>query len=299
MGFLIPAIEKLYKHKESSGLTSPSCVSVLIISPTRELAQQIAEEAKSLLTYHPFAVQCFVGGTNINADLRALNSDQKLCDIVVATPGRLLDHLENSPLKSGCSQLKTLILDEADRLLEEGFRSELEKILALLPNNSNQAHPRQTLLFSATLPKSVHQVASLALLPDYKFITTVSDSDSTTHDHLPQHSIVTELSHIFPITLGLIEHELKSNPNPKIMAFFPTARGTQLASELFHRALGISVHEIHSRMSQSARTKTTDNFRTASSGIMFSSDVSARGMHFPGVTLVLQVGLPASKEQCG
>lgn len=148
MGFLIPSIESL----RAAGPPPPkSTISVLVLSPTRELAQQIATEARALLTYHhPYRVDCFFGGTNIASERRRLLHER--CDILVGTPGRLIDHFENSNLGSHLSGLRTLVLDEADQLLEMGFRPAIEKILSFCPKD------RQTLLFSATMPKAVRQV---------------------------------------------------------------------------------------------------------------------------------------------
>ena len=142
--------------------------------PTRELAIQIEEAARGLLSATNYAVQhvcpscpvapliqtnhfltCqVVGGTNMSTETKRLNGQR--CDILVATPGRLIDHLENSDLKRKFAGLRALVLDEADRLLEAGFRRELVRIIDSLPDRKNV--PRQTLLFSATVPQQVHQV---------------------------------------------------------------------------------------------------------------------------------------------
>ncbi|KAI8855106.1 P-loop containing nucleoside triphosphate hydrolase protein [Chytridium lagenaria] len=291
LGFLLPVIENLHQRSlQNKRLESAVTVSVLIVSPTRELAQQITAEATALLTFHPFKVQCVVGGTNMKAEAKRLNSTNERVDILVATPGRLLDHLQNSGLKSNVQNLTALILDEADQLLDQGFKKDIESIIGHLPKYSQR--PRQTLLFSATILR-------LALQPSHKFITTVAPSESSTHDHVPQHSIIADWKDSLAVTLGLIQEMMNENPKAfKIMVFFPTARTTQLAAEMMNQGVnGVDVYEIHSRKSQSVRTKATEAFRVAEKGIMFSSDVSARGMDFPNVTAVLQVGLPSSREQ--
>ncbi|KAJ3062046.1 hypothetical protein HDU99_005352, partial [Rhizoclosmatium hyalinum] len=191
-----------------------------------------------------------------------------------------------------------LIFDEADRLLDQGFKQDIDQIMAMLPPGS--ATGRQTLLFSATIPPSVHAIAKQVLLPNYKFITTISEYESSTHEHVPQHSLVVPMPDLLTATYSLLLSIAATTPLPKIIIFFPTARTTQLFSELL-LALNTPtlppIHEIHSRKSQSARTKATDLFRASQKGIMVSSDVSARGMDFPGVTHVLQVGIPTSREQ--
>ncbi|KAL7526379.1 hypothetical protein ACHAXR_001462, partial [Thalassiosira sp. AJA248-18] len=146
LAFMIPTIEKI---KETMKNGRSSDVHCLVISPTRELAQQISSETEKLLTFHKphlrKVVTC-VGGNNKNKDVRALKGTTP---IVVATPGRLLDHLQNSDLADRMANLDTLVLDEADQLLDMGFRPDIERILRLLQPS---CQTRQTLLFSATIP---------------------------------------------------------------------------------------------------------------------------------------------------
>ncbi|SCV74294.1 BQ2448_6726 [Microbotryum intermedium] len=292
LAFLIPSIELLLR---SNPQPKADRISILVMSPTRELAIQIEEAARVLLSSTPFAVQHVVGGTNMKSETSRLNHQR--CDILVATPGRMLDHLENSNLKLKLSECRALILDEADRLLEQGFRREIEKILQFLPRRD--VHPRQTLLFSATISAQVHQIASLALLPTHRFVTTLTEEDQNTHEHVPQFSVIADLHDSFAMTLVTIRAEIATHGTAtKIMAFFPTARATGLAAALFTRLnLDLPVLEIHSRKSQSQRNAAAEAYKAAPSAILFSSDVTARGMDFPGVTTVLQVGLPSAPEQ--
>ena len=172
------------------------------------------------------------------------------CDILVGTLGRMIDHLENSTLRNKLANLKILILDEADRLLEAGFRQELVKIIGALPKRN--ITPRQTLLFSATVPAQVHQIASIALLPSFSFITTISAGDAGTHSRVPQNYLLASLNDSFPMTLAAIRSEMNVHgAATKIMCFLPTARATGLAAALFKRLnLSMDVFEIHSRKSQ-------------------------------------------------
>ncbi len=217
LAFLIPSVENLVK---SNPQPRPGQISVLIMSPTRELAIQIEEAARTIMSATPYKVQHVVGGTNMSAETRRLNNER--CDILVATPGRLQDHMENGNLKAKFAGLRALILDEADRLLEQGFRREIEKIINMLPNRAQV--PRQTLLFSATIPAQVHQVAALALLPSHKFITTISEADANTHLHVPQHLLVAQtLDQLFPLALATIRSEIAIHGDAtKMMAFLPT-----------------------------------------------------------------------------
>lgn len=328
LAFLIPSIESLLRAKPQP---AAGHISILILSPTRELAIQIEEAARGLLSGTNYAVQHVsflrmseqttstsatmaqvyavpqadpppssrasqvVGGTNMNSEINRLNKQR--CDILVATPGRILDHLENSNLRSKLVACRALILDEADRLLEQGFRKEIVKIIECLPDRRQV--PRQTLLFSATVPAQVHQIASLALLPNFTFITTLKPEEENTHKHVPQFSLIAPLEDQFATTLGAIKSELATHgAATKIMVFFPTARATGLAAALFKRCnIGLEIWEIHSRKSQSQRNAAAESYKLAKSGVLFSSDVTARGMDFPGVTTVIQTGLPQNTEQ--
>lgn len=188
------------------------------------------------------------------------------------------------------------------------------RIIDSLPDR--RTVPRQTLLFSATVPQQVHQIASLALLPNHSFISTISEADTNTHAHVPQHSLIAPLNDVFPMALAAIQSEMATHgAKTKIMAFLPTARATGLAAALFKRLntglevrlfnfsvdtkliLPVQISEIHSRKSQSQRNAAAEAFKVAQSGILFSSDVTARGMDFPHVTTVVQIGLPANAEQ--
>ena len=284
VGFLLPAIERLAR----AGAPRRGQVSCLVISPTRELASQIADEAKSLLSFHPFGVQVVFGGTNINSERKRLSTQG--VEFLIATPGRLIDHFESSDLSRAVSNLDVLVLDEADQLLDMGFRPSLEKILSYLPTQ------RQTLLFSATVPKTVHQIAANALRPGHQYIDCVGDDAPATNLQVKQSMIIAPFhDHLTLMTQVIEEHQMEE-PNHKIMVFFPTARSTQLAAEMFE-AIGKPVFEIHSRKSQSVRTKAADKFRESKAAVMMSSDVTARGMDFPDVTFVIQIGVPSAREQ--
>ncbi|GAB4823172.1 hypothetical protein N2152v2_010218 [Parachlorella kessleri] len=289
--FLIPAVEQLI-HSQPR----PGNISVLVLSPTRELASQvqldslshlIAKEAESLLTFHPYKAQVVYGGTNIKSELKRLQSGR--CDVLVATPGRLIDHLQNSGLAPRLQSIRSLVLDEADQLLEMGFRPAIEKVLGFLPRE------RQTMLFSATMPQAVQQVAGLALRTNYAFIDTVGEEEADTNIQVDQSFCIVPMEAQLAAVLAVLRQQAKV-PGHKVIAFFPTARLTQYMAELTNAA-GIPALEIHSRKSQSAREKASAAFRSAHEAILFSSDVSARGVDYPDISLVLQVGLPSSREQ--
>ncbi|KAJ1307192.1 hypothetical protein OPQ81_001307 [Rhizoctonia solani] len=286
LAFLIPAIETLRRVGQQS---APGVASVLVISPTRELAQQIGQEAQMLIKGMPYRVQVIVGGgPKASAESNKLLKSQM--DILVATPGRLVDHIQNFSMRSQLSHIRFLILDEADRLLDQGFRRDLETILHALPDR--RIKPRQALLFSATVSEEVKKIGTLALLPEYQYISTVAEDESSTHEHVPQeYIIVQDDADLMPVVGRLVEER------GKVICFLPTARATGLIAEVMENVLNCPVYSIHSRMSQPRRTKATEDFKLAPTGVLFSSDVTARGIDIPGVTCVIQAGLPASAEQ--
>ncbi|KAI8825251.1 DEAD-domain-containing protein, partial [Fimicolochytrium jonesii] len=295
LAFLVPSIEILRRRQKTFPVNK---VGILVISPTRELAMQIAKEAEMLTKNDKWiGIQTLVGGIDMKKDFRALQA--KPFQIVICTPGRIKAHFEEGTMKADCNQLQALILDEADRLLDQGFRREIEKIIAFLPNRAQV--PRQTLLFSATIPQQVKEIARLALNPNYEHICTISPDDTATHDHVSQHIIsAPDMGSVLPVTLQLLL-TLHREQTSKMVVFLPTARLTQLFFELFKaitRTSGLpECFEIHSRKSQAQRTKTAAQFKDAKTAILFSSDVSARGMDFPGVQAVVQVGMPSDREQ--
>lgn len=293
VAFLLPAIQKMITRNDRAAGRS---ISLLVISPTRELAMQIAAEAKALLKRFPgFRVSISVGGTNKNAEEKNIMAG---CDILVGTPGRLHDHLSTGPIAGKMSRLDTLVLDEADRLLDMGFLNDLKRIIALLPDKLRSG--RQGMLFSATIADYVAKVANIALGKDYKFISTIPKGEPQTHERVPQQLvIVPEFADMAAGVVGCLRQELKIiGPDAfKAIVFAPTAQLAEFYIEILGAMPDIPrVVGLHSRMSQPKRTKITDEFRKASAGILVATDVVARGMDFPGVSNVIQTGLPMDKE---
>ena len=294
LAFLIPAAELSSRNDADrseqdmiSSDSSNSTIPILIISPNRELAAQIAVEANELLEFHSMKnVVCVYGGRSVQGDVRALKSSN--VSMLVATPGRLLDLLENTPhLVKRLKHVKMVIMDEADQLMEMGFSKAINNILSFLPRKES----RQTIFFSATMPPSVKEIAKKHLKNDYMFIDTVGEltSDQQTHQHVSQTVVSVKTEDILPAIAAIIEKQ-REVPNFKIIVFLTTARMTGYMAALF-AARGIDVMEIHSRLSQAKRTRVSEQFRQASGGaVLFSSDVSARGLDYPDVTHVLQVG---------
>ncbi|KAJ7150879.1 P-loop containing nucleoside triphosphate hydrolase protein [Mycena crocata] len=319
LGFLVPAIEARVKsiNEYLAGNTDTGSlhlakqrftrrtVGTLIISPTRELATQIANEALRLVHHHEdFEVRLFTGGTSKRMQMRDWMKGRK--DIVVATPGRLRDLLESEPdVRAAIAETSVFILDEADTLLDMGFREDIEDIKRFIPPTPQ----RQTLLFSATVSKEIQQVARSTLASNFKYINCVSEETSPVHAHVNQyHTVLPSASAQLPHLMRLIAHDQLTNPNgSKVIVFLPTTKMTQLFSTLIHAmspsilpaAKNTRVYEIHSKRTQEKRTMVSDAFRAAKSGasVLITSDVSARGVDYPGVTRVIQVGIPGGREQ--
>jgi len=303
IAFLLPALECLLKNPN---FTPGKSVGVLIISPTRELAGQIGDQAQKLITFHKdLSCQVVYGGTSIGRDVNAFN--KRIPTFLVATPGRLLDHMDNTKLSNGkkfgydvMRDTPILVLDEADRLLEMGFRQEIKKIMKFLPKQDK----RQTLLFSATVPQELKAIMGENMKSDYIEVDCIHDGGNNPDGGTHTNSLVKQTYTVLPklqdqvtAVVKLVQDQMRSDPDHKVVVFFPTARMVGYYSEFFNLGLGIEVIEIHSKKSQGYRNKASTKFREAKRGILFTSDVSARGVDYPDVTAVLQFGIPESREQ--
>ncbi|KAJ5764951.1 ATP-dependent RNA helicase [Penicillium odoratum] len=291
---------------------SSSDIRALIISPTRELAEQIAAEARKMTPGTGLLVQTAVGGTQKRAGLQKIQREG--CHLLVGTPGRIKDILSDPYSGVTTPQLNTLILDEADRLLDQGFSEEINEISALLPDPLQV--PRQTLMFSATVPKEVLKMVNRTMKPDYKYVKTVRDDEVPVHLKVPQKFVIQPgYENALPGVLELAQvYQARQQEDPelrpfKAIVYFNSTSETQLAAEAFQNLprgsredpsnapLGrMRFLEIHSRLSQRQRTYAADAFRRAPEAILFSSDVTARGMDFPDVTHVIQIGVPNDRE---
>ena len=198
-----------------------------------------------------------------------------------------------------------LILDEADTLLDMGFRPDIDAIAKYLPPSPE----RQTFLFSATVSKAIQQIAKEMLSRNHRFINCVPVDASPVHAHVPQyHTVLHSASQQIPHVVRLLAHDQLANPGAsKTIIFLPTTKMTQLFATAIRQLAKTSlpaghntrVYEIHSKRTMDARTNTSNMFRSDTSGasILISSDVSARGVDYPNVTRVIQVGVPSTPEQ--
>ncbi|CRG82930.1 hypothetical protein PISL3812_00277 [Talaromyces islandicus] len=292
LAFLLPALHCLLQGHYSAPPRGQ--VAILIITPTRELAQQIAKACDQLTSQLATPLECHiaVGGTARALSLKRFMNGAP--SILVATPGRLKDYLSEAPTAEKLSDIKTLILDEADTMLEKGFLVDVKQILRLIPPKDTGW---QGMCFSATVPPKVKDVVSVVLKPGYSTISTIDKNESPTHERVPQyHVLIPSVRDTFTALASLLKLEIQNNS--KIIVFGITAKMVALFAAVFSQGLTpLKVFEIHSRLNQGARTRTTTQFKEAESGILFASDVIGRGMDFPNVDLVIQVGLPSNGEQ--
>ncbi|KAL9544854.1 hypothetical protein MBANPS3_007413 [Mucor bainieri] len=292
LAFLTAAIETAIEGQSPQDFKHFQGTSIMVISPTRELANQIADEAQKLVSAYPFKVHCMVGGDSKRRQI--LNLERRRCDIVVATPGRLQDMLSSvHNFKKMCQNLKVLVLDEADQLLDMGFKAELQRILNQIPEK------RQTMLYSATISREIREnLGKFALSPNYDLIDTVGKDDVNTNIHVKQSAVIAPYEKQCALIRDCLEtHEAAQKG--KVIVFLPTTKATMVYANMFKRLMpDRMVYEIHSKKGQDQRSRIADKFRKSKeSSILFTSDVSARGVDYPGVSLVLQVGVPSSREQ--
>ncbi|KAL1204015.1 DEAD-box ATP-dependent RNA helicase 31 [Cardamine amara subsp. amara] len=290
VAFLLPSIEVVVKSPPTNPDNMRPPILALVICPTRELANQAATEANTLLKYHPtIGVQVVIGGTRLGLEQKRMQTNP--CQILVATPGRLKDHIENTPgFATRLKGVKVLVLDEADHLLDMGFRKDIERIISAVPKE------RQTFLFSATVPEEVRQICLIALRRDHEFVNCVHEGTGETHQHVRQMHMIASLDRHFSLLYTLLREHIMDNVDYKVIVFCTTAMVTKLVADLLGE-LNLNVREIHSRKPQSYRTRVSNEFRKSKGLILVTSDVSARGVDYPDVTLVLQVGLPKDREQ--
>ncbi|MCP8717761.1 MAG: DEAD/DEAH box helicase [Asgard group archaeon] len=274
LAFLIPAIELLYSLK----IKPRNGTAVIIITPTRELALQIFGVARELMQYHSQTCGIVIGGADRRQEATKL---AKGVNLLVATPGRLLDHLKNTP-GFVFSNLKALVIDEADRILEIGFEDEMKQIIKILPNED-----RQSMLFSATQTTKVEDLARMSLRPGPLYINVVPDKDVSTADGLEQGYVVCDSDKRFLLLFSF----LKRNVKKKIIVFLSSCNSVKFYSELLNY-IDLPVLDLHGKQKQQKRTNTFFEFCNAKQGILVCTDVAARGLDIPAVDWIIQFDPP-------
>jgi superfamily II DNA/RNA helicase len=270
--FVLPILQEM--ASQTAELAPPN-VAVLTITPTRELALQIAETFELLgkFSESPPRVLSIIGGTSISDQMSALSSG---VDIVVATPGRLLDLMEREAIS--INHVHTLVLDEADKLLDVGFNDELTVLLDALPAQ------RQNLLFSATLPQKVLNLSARVLNEP-----TVLRIDE---QHRPVASIEQRAYQVDSASRrGLLQHLLETEAWGQTLIFVATQRAaSNLARKL--RSDGFRATELHGGLDQEDRIFALDRFRSGKARIMVATDIAARGIDIPLLGAVVNFDLP-------
>jgi len=274
--FALPLLQYLHTNKASiSKNNDGNFVTGLILVPTRELAKQVADSIKSYAVHFNGAIKTVAvfGGVSANTQMLALRGGT---DILVATPGRLLDLISSNAIK--LERVKTLILDEADRMLSLGFTEELSALLALMPNQ------KQTLLFSATFPE---QVKSLTLeLLNNPVEVQLQSSDASTL-----------VQRVFTVNKGqktaLLAHLIKQHQWKQALIFVNAKNScNHLADKLSKR--GITAEVFHGDKGQGARTRVLDAFKAGEIDVLIATDIAARGLDIEKLPVVINFDLPRS-----
>ncbi|KAM5265417.1 ATP-dependent RNA helicase DDX18 isoform 1-T1 [Hipposideros larvatus] len=278
LAFLIPAVELIVKLK----FMPRNGTGVLILSPTRELAMQTFGVLKELMTHHVHTYGLIMGGSNRSAEAQKLANG---INIIVATPGRLLDHMQNTP-GFMYKNLQCLVIDEADRILDVGFEEELKQIIKLLPTR------RQTMLFSATQTRKVEDLARISLKKEPLYVGVDDDKDNATVDGLEQGYVVCPSEKRFLLLFTF----LKKNRKKKLMVFFSSCKSVKYHYELLNY-IDLPVLAIHGRQKQNKRTTTFFQFCNADTGILLCTDVAARGLDIPEVDWIVQYDPPDDPKE--
>lgn len=272
--FLLPALERLNTPASRPG-KGPR---VLVLTPTRELALQVEKAAMTYGRERRVRTACLVGGAPYALQLRKLREP---VDIIVATPGRLMDHMEGG--RVDFSRLEVLVLDEADRMLDMGFIDDIQSIVARTPET------RQTLLFSATLDGVVGSLArKLTRNPQRIEVATSVQREARIDQRL---LFADNFSH----KNKLLDSLLRDTELQQALIFTATKRGAdELAESLFEQ--GFAVDALHGDMQQSKRTRTLQRLRDGRTRVLVATDVAARGIDVAGITHVINFDLPRQAE---
>lgn len=320
LAFLLVGIERIVSNKGPDPTTS---FPIVILTPVTDLAVQIAQVAKQLAKYHNMEVDMVIGGTDEAKDIKRLTKNR--IDILVATPGRFKSILNQSlEIKKRLSLCQTFVIDEADKMTEPGFLSQTKFIHTLAKNSA-----MQTLMFSATMDKVT--LTSLGLLkPSAVFIDAADGTKPQVNTKVRQVAIITDISNHLDalvsvikeqiksvkqtggsnVKLGVKEHalsvntlkalkewEMKSLSGYRVMIFLPSNTFIDYIAKVFKEQMpSVTTFSLHGGMQQNARTKTSEAFRTTSNCVMFTSDASARGVDYPDVSCVIQLGFDSRSE---
>ena len=278
--FMLPSIDRL---READKQTPFKSCRMLVLAPTRELAGQIAQNAKDYGALAGLKVHSIVGGTSVNKDRNKLHRGT---DILVATPGRLLDLIDQKAFT--LDKVEVLVLDEADQMLDLGFIHALRRISQLVPED------RQTLFFSATMPKQIQELVGKYCRNPVKVSVT---PESTTAERIDQFLFMVQQDEKQTL-LEMILSERHPVPGKfeRVLIFARTKHGCDRIVKKLSQS-GIPANAIHGNKSQPQRERALGEFRSAKTPILVATDVAARGIDIPGVSHVLNYELPNVPEQ--
>lgn len=270
--FSLPILQRLsQKPRQAAG------ISVLVLAPTRELAAQIGESFTTYGKYLRLTNTVIFGGVGQDSQVRAV---RRGVDILVATPGRLLDLMGQGLIRLGA--VHTLVLDEADRMLDMGFIRDVQKILAVLPTD------RQTLFFSATMPAEVQQLSHQMLRDPVRVAVTPA---ATTVERIDQLVYFVEKGD----KRALLETLLEDKSLKRVIVFSRTKHGANKVVQNLERAR-IGAEAIHGNKSQGARTRALENFKSGHTRVLVATDIAARGIDVDGISHVVNYDLPNIAE---
>jgi len=273
-GFTLPLLELLSRAKPHKGKAR---IKALILTPTRELASQIGESVEAYARHTPFKSTVIFGGVKINPQLVAL---RKGVDIVIATPGRLLDHISQKSID--LSHIDFLILDEADRMLDMGFINDIKKVIAALTKE------RQTLLFSATYSDDIKKLSNKLL----KSPTLIEVARANTSSEIVKQAVY----HVDKTRKReLLTHLISDGKWQQVLVFTRTKHGAnRLCGQL--ETDGITAAAIHGNKSQNARTKALADFKAGKTRVLVATDIAARGIDIDQLPHVVNYELPNVSE---
>lgn len=275
--FTLPILHRLMPLASTSTSPARHPVRALMLTPTRELADQVADNVRLYASRTPLRSAVVFGGVDIAPQKAQLRQG---CEVLIATPGRLLDHIEQKTVN--LSQVGILVLDEADRMLDMGFLPDLERIIRMLPST------RQTLLFSATFSKDIRKLAHSYLNHPVEIEVAARNAAADT---------VTQIA--YPIggdaKRAAVVHLVKSKGLKQVIVFSNTKIGTARLARALERD-GVRAESIHGDKSQADRIKALDAFKAGELEVLVATDVAARGLDVAGVPCVINYDLPYHAE---
>ena len=272
--FVLPLLDRLSAQERRNGSRR---VRALVVTPTRELASQVEKAIRAYGTFTRLRSLAIFGGVGIQPQLKHL---RRGVDVVVATPGRLLDHLGRGSLD--LSRIEVLVLDEADRMLDMGFIHDVRKIVAAIPAR------RQTLLFSATMPKSVQALAN-TILRNPAFVEVGARRN-------PAETVMQQVCSVANHQkMDLLYHVLDTEPVDNVLVFSRTKhRANRITRKLSKRGFAATV--IHSNRTQGQRQRALGGFRNGTFKILVATDIAARGLDVDGISHVINFNTPNQAE---